>query len=188
MRREGYRWWIERLRRAPELSDLARIDHFRGLVAYWSVPARARSARAGRWRRGPGSASSRGGAARVRALPLIAEDLGVVTPPVERLRLKLGLPGMVVLLFGFGGGKRNPHRLENHVELLVAYTGTHDTVTAVGWWNSLSPRARTATGLDPAEPHWSLIEPLWRRPRALHRARAGRARPRQRGAHEPPRA
>jgi 4-alpha-glucanotransferase len=92
------------------------------------------------------------------ALPLVAEDLGVITPPVERLRLELGLPGMVVLQFGFTGGPRNPHRPANHVPLLVVYTGTHDTETAVGWWDSLSPRARKATGLDPAEPHWSLIE------------------------------
>ena len=81
---------------------------------------------------------------------------------------------------------RNPHRPENHVELLVVYTGTHDTETAVGWWNSLSPRARSATGLDPAEPHWSLIELALASPRgALDPARAGPARPRQRGTHEP---
>jgi 4-alpha-glucanotransferase len=158
LRRQGYRWWIERLRRASQLSDLARIDHFRGLVAYWSVPARARTARAGRWRRGPGRAPFEAAQRELGALSLIAEDLGVITPPVKRLRLELGLPGMVVLLFGFGGGARNPHRPENHVELLVVYTGTHDTDTAVGWWDSLSPRARATSGLDPAEPHWSLIE------------------------------
>ena len=105
-------------------------------------PARARSARAGRWRRGPGRAVFDAARRELGALPLIAEDLGVITPPVERLRLELGLPGMVVLQFGFRGGPRNPHRPENHVELLVVYTGTHDTDTAVGWWNSLSPRAR----------------------------------------------
>jgi 4-alpha-glucanotransferase len=158
LRREGYRWWIERLRRASQLCDLARIDHFRGFVAYWSVPARARSARAGRWRRGPGRAVFDAAMDELGALPLVAEDLGVITPPVERLRLELGLPGMVVLQFGFTGGPRNPHRPANHVPLLVVYTGTHDTETAVGWWDSLSPRARKATGLDPAEPHWSLIE------------------------------
>jgi 4-alpha-glucanotransferase len=91
----------------------------------------------------------------------------VITPPVERLRLELGLPGMVVLQFGFGGGPRNPHRPENHVELLVVYTGTHDTETAVGWWDSLSPRARAASGLDPAEPHWSLIELALQSPAVL---------------------
>ncbi|MDP9258526.1 MAG: 4-alpha-glucanotransferase [Actinomycetota bacterium] len=158
LRARGYRWWIERLRRASQLSDLARIDHFRGFVAYWSVPARARTALAGRWRRGPGAAVFEAAQSELGALPLIAEDLGVITPPVERLRLELGLPGMVVLQFGFSGGRRNPHRPENHVASLVVYTGTHDTETAVGWWDSLSPRARAASGLDPAEPHWSLIE------------------------------
>jgi 4-alpha-glucanotransferase len=158
MRREGYRWWIERLRRASELADVNRIDHFRGLVAYWSVPARARSARRGRWRRGPGAALFAAAREQLGDLPLIAEDLGVITPPVERLRLELGIPGMAVLQFAFGGGPRNPHRPENHSELLVVYTGTHDTHTAVGWWNSLSAAERAKTGLDPAEPHWSLIE------------------------------
>jgi 4-alpha-glucanotransferase len=157
MRREGYRWWIERLRRAAELADLTRIDHFRGLVAYWSVPAGARSARAGRWRRGPGGAFFEAAQRELGELPLIAEDLGVITPPVQRLRLALGYPGMAVLVFGFSGGKRNPHRAENLTELLVAYTGTHDTVTAVGWWDSLTRKAQAATGLDPAEPQWSLI-------------------------------
>ncbi len=158
LRREGYRWWIERLRRASQLADVNRIDHFRGLVAYWSVPARARNARAGRWRRGPGAALFAAARAELGELALIAEDLGVITPPVERLRLALGVPGMAVLQFGFGGGRANPHRPENLSELLVVYTGTHDTQTAVGWWDALSPAARAATGLDPAEPNWSLIE------------------------------
>jgi 4-alpha-glucanotransferase len=167
LQQHGYRWWIERLRRASQLSDIARIDHFRGFVAYWSVPARARTARAGRWRRGPGAAVFDAVKRELGALPLIAEDLGVITPPVERLRLQLGLPGMVVLQFGFRGGPRNPHRPENHVELLVVYTGTHDTHTAVGWWDSLSPAAQVATGLDPAEPHWSQIELALQSPAVL---------------------
>jgi 4-alpha-glucanotransferase len=167
LRAHGYRWWIERLRRASQLCDLARIDHFRGFVAYWSVPARARSARAGRWRRGPGAAVFEAAQRELGALPLIAEDLGVITPPVERLRMELGLPGMVVLQFGFSGGPRNPHRPENHVESVVVYTGTHDTETAVGWWDSLSPSARARSGLDPAKPQWSLIELALRSPAVL---------------------
>ena len=158
MRKDGYRWWIERLRRASELADLNRIDHFRGLVAYWSVPVRAHSARAGRWRRGPGAALFDAAQDELGELALIAEDLGVITEPVERLRLALGFPGMVVLQFAFGGGPHNPHRPENHTELLVVYTGTHDTDTARGWWDALDANAQAATGLDPAEPHWSLIE------------------------------
>jgi 4-alpha-glucanotransferase len=158
LRRRGYRWWIERLRRASDLADLSRIDHFRGFVAYWSVPAHARTARAGHWRRGPGAAVFDAARRELGELPLIAEDLGVITRPVERLRLELGLPGMAVLQFAFGGGRRNPHRPENHSELLAVYTGTHDTDTAVGWWGSLGAKAQAATGLDPEEPHWSLIE------------------------------
>ena len=114
--RQGYRWWIERLRRAAELADLARIDHFRGFVAYWSIPARSRSARAGRWRRGPGAAVFDAARRELGELAVIAEDLGVITPPVERLRLELGFPGMAVLIFGFArqarqsAPAREPHR------------------------------------------------------------------------------
>jgi 4-alpha-glucanotransferase len=157
LRRSGYRWWTERLRRTFELVDLTRIDHFRGFVAYWAVPDGASTARVGRWRRGPGAAVFRAAGRELGELPVIAEDLGVITPAVERLRDALGFPGMAVLQFGFGGGPRNPHRPENHREHLVVYTGTHDMDTARGWWSSLSPKQRAATGLDPAEPHWSLI-------------------------------
>jgi 4-alpha-glucanotransferase len=157
VRATGYRWWIERFRRVFELVDLARIDHFRGFVSYWSVPESAATALGGRWRRGPGAAFFRAVEAELGPLPLIAEDLGVITPAVERLRDELGLPGMRVLLFAFGGGPRNPHRLENHVERSVVLTGTHDTDTVAGWWASLTGRQRAATGLDPREPHWSLI-------------------------------
>src|SRR5262249_44089127 len=154
----GYRWWIERLRRTCELVDLARVDHFRGFVSYWVVPTGRATALRGRWRRGPGAALFRAVEGELGRLPLIVEDLGVITPAVERLRDELGYPGMVVLQFGFGGGRDNPHRPENHRRNLVVYTGTHDTDTAVGWWNSLSPRRRRRTGLDPAQPHWGLVE------------------------------
>ena len=99
MRTNGYRWWIERFRRTVELFDLARIDHFRGFVAYWSVPESHKTARAGAWRRGPGRELFDAVAAALGELPLIAEDLGVITPAVERLRDGLGLPGMHVLQF-----------------------------------------------------------------------------------------
>ena len=158
MRADGYRWWIERLRRAFGLVDLTRLDHFRGFVSYWAIPEGSETAAAGHWRRGPGRELFAALAAALGPLPVVAEDLGVITEPVERLRLALGFPGMVVLQFGFGGGPHNPHRPENHTELLVVYTGTHDTDTAVGWWDALGPAAQAATGLDPAEPHWSLIE------------------------------
>jgi 4-alpha-glucanotransferase len=158
MRRDGYRWWIERFRRALDLVDLTRIDHFRGFVAYWAVRRGMKTARTGRWRRGPGSEPFRAAEAELGPLPVIAEDLGVITPAVTALRKALGYPGMVVLHWAFGGDARNPHRLENHEEDSVVYTGTHDTDTAVGWWSHLTPAQRRKTGLDPAAPHWGLIE------------------------------
>jgi 4-alpha-glucanotransferase len=157
MRRDGYRWWIERLRRSCDLFDLARIDHFRGFVSYWSVREGLKTAKAGRWRPGPGQALFDAAERELGPLRLVAENLGVITPPVEVLRDRLALPGMVVLQFAFGGGRRNPHRPENHRRNLVVYTGTHDTNTTLGWWESLSRRRRVATGLDPADPSWSLI-------------------------------
>ncbi len=157
-RETGYRWWCERFRRTFELVDLCRVDHFRGFVSYWAIPARNATARQGRWRPGPGAELFRAVERAVGDLPLIAEDLGHITPPVYRLRDELGLPGMVVLLWAFRGRRRSPHRLENHRVNSVAYTSTHDTDTAVGWFSGLARRQRAATGLDPGEPHWDLIE------------------------------
>jgi 4-alpha-glucanotransferase len=157
-RAEGYQWWVERFRRAFELVDLTRLDHFRGFVSYWAVPAGAKTARSGRWRRGPGIALFEAARRELGDLPLVAEDLGSVTPAVYALRDRLGLPGMVVLQFGFSGGRSNPHRLENHREHAVVYTGTHDHDTALGWWQSLPAGRRRENGLDPADPAWSLIE------------------------------
>jgi 4-alpha-glucanotransferase len=166
LRRRGYRWWIERLRRVFALFDVARIDHFRGFVAYWAVPAGARYALAGRWRRGPGRAVfDSAGAALGGALPLIAEDLGVITPAVERLRDALGFPGMVVLQFGFDpADPRSPHHPDRHAENRVVYTGTHDHDTIAGWYASLDAATRARVdeavarhGVHEPEPHWSLI-------------------------------
>ena len=157
-RAEGYRWWLERFRRTLELFDLTRIDHFRGFVSYWAVPAGARTARNGRWRRGPGIELFEAVRRELGELRFVAEDLGNITPAVYRLRDQLGLPGMVVMQFGFGGGRANPHRLENHPGHAVVYTGTHDHDTALGWWRSLPQRERRRTGLDPADPAWSLVE------------------------------
>jgi 4-alpha-glucanotransferase len=162
LRRSGYRWWIDRLRRTLALVDLARIDHFRGFVAYWAVPATSRTAAAGRWRRGPGADPFRAAAAELGVLSVFAEDLGVITPPVVRLRDELGLPGTLVVQLAFGGGARNPHRLENHREWSVVYTGTHDHDTAIGWWSRLTERERSRTGLPGLEPHWELLELAYR--------------------------
>ncbi|HEY3463094.1 MAG TPA: 4-alpha-glucanotransferase [Gaiellaceae bacterium] len=157
-RATGYRWWRERFRRTFELVDLCRIDHFRGFVSYWSIPARYTTAKHGRWRPGPGAELFEAVEREFGHLPLIAEDLGHITLPVHRLRDELGLPGMVVLLWAFRRALRNPHRLENHRPNSVVYTSTHDTDTADGWFDRLRPRQRTATGLDPVEPSWGLID------------------------------
>jgi 4-alpha-glucanotransferase len=122
------------------------------------VPAGAKTAKGGHWRRGPGAEPFEAVRRELGELPLVAEDLGVITPAVVRLRERLGLPGMVVLQFGFEGGPANPHRLENHPENAVAYTGTHDQDTALGWWSSLTAAQQRATGLDPVDPNWSLAE------------------------------
>ena len=157
-RADGYRWWIERFRRTFELVDLTRLDHFRGFVSYWAVDARAKTAKKGRWLRGPGIELFDAARRELGELPLVAEDLGNITPAVYRLRDRLGLPGMVVMQFGFEGARSSPHRLENHVENAVVYTGTHDHDTALGWWASLPARTRRKSGLDPNDPAWSLIE------------------------------
>jgi 4-alpha-glucanotransferase len=157
-RATGYHWWIERFRRVFELVDLTRVDHFRGFVSYWAIPAHRTTARSGRWRRGPGAELFRTVEHALGELPVIAEDLGVITPAVRRVRDELHLPGTVVLLWAFRTKRSNPHAPRNHRVNQVAYTSTHDTDTVVGWFESLKRTERAATGLDPGEPNWGLIE------------------------------
>jgi 4-alpha-glucanotransferase len=164
LHRRGYRWWTERLRRAFDLVDAARIDHFRGFVAYWAVPLGAHESRVGRWRRGPGRAPFDAAGPDLTAA-LIAEDLGRITQPVERLRDELGLPGMVVIQFGFDPEQPDsPHRLDNHAEHRIAYSSTHDNDTVRGWYESLEPDVRAAVdaeialrGVKDGRASWSLI-------------------------------
>ena len=131
--RQGYRWWIERLRRTFELFDLTRLDHFRGFASFWAIHAGEQDARTGRWLPGPGEAPFRAAEGELgRPLPVIAEDLGLITPDVEELRDRLGFPGMVVLLWALSGPANSPHRLENHRQHQVVYTSTHDTNTLAG--------------------------------------------------------
>jgi 4-alpha-glucanotransferase len=164
--RRRYRWWIERLKRNLDLYDAVRLDHFRGFVAYWAIPEGERTARNGRWQRGPGAAPFRAMARAIGGdLPLVAEDLGVITEPVRRLRRELGLPGMVVTQFAFDpAGRRGPHRFENHERRSVAYTGTHDNAPLAGWWAAASEHERSEAylacereGVNEPEPWWSLI-------------------------------
>jgi 4-alpha-glucanotransferase len=160
LRETGYRWWIERFRRTFELVDAARIDHFRGFVAYWAVPVGHKTALAGHWRRGPGRALFDTVHAELGELPLIAEDLGVITPAVDRLRDELRLPGMAVLQFLLGG-RGDPLAMP---ERRVAYSGTHDNDTAVGWWAEQDERVRArahragvAAAVDTDDPAWLLV-------------------------------
>lgn len=158
MRATGFRWWIERFRRLLRLVDVVRVDHFRGLVAYWAVDERRKTARVGTWRRAPGRALLEAVRAALGELPFVAENLGVITPPVEALRRAFSLPGMAVLHFGFDGNPRNPHHPRNHEENALVYTGTHDNDTTIGWWESLTGRERRTTGLRGEEPHRELVE------------------------------
>jgi 4-alpha-glucanotransferase len=175
LQRRRYAWWTERLRRTFALFDVARIDHFRGLVAYWAVPEGAPDARGGRWRRGPGRALFDAVSRELGELALIAEDLGVITEPVERLRRSLGFPGMVVMQFGFDPDDPDgPHRLENHERDSVVYTGTHDHDTLRGWWESLPAATRdaaaaqiAAAGVEEPEPWWSMIRLAYSSPARL---------------------
>ena len=165
IRRDGYAWWIARMRRMCGLFDLVRIDHFRGFVSGWEIPARATSARAGHWRRGPGHDLFDALYGALGPLPVIAEDLGRITPAVVRLRQELGFPGMVVLIWAFARGAANPYAPDNHPVNAVACTGTHDTPTIAEWWALVASdaeradadRQAAARGIDDPEPHWRMV-------------------------------
>ena len=131
---EDFRWWMERLRHLLTFFDRVRIDHFRGLVGYWSLPADARTAEAGRWRSAPHERFFEALCRNFPTLPFWAENLGILTPEIETLRRNLGLPGMLVLHFAFGDPARNPYAPHNHTPVNVIYTGTHDNNTSLGWF------------------------------------------------------
>lgn len=150
---DGYRWWRRRLARLLELFDLVRLDHFRGLEAYWEIPAGAETAAAGRWVPGPGTGLLDALADDHARLPIIAEDLGVITPEVEALRDRYALPGMKILQFAFDSDDANPYLPHHHPHNCVVYTGTHDNDTTLGWFRGLTEdrRRRVCTYLDCAE-------------------------------------
>lgn len=158
---QGYRWWIERMRRMLTLFDRVRIDHFRGFESYWEIPADAESALAGRWRPGPGAALFTAMQAQLGELRFIAEDLGVITVEVNELRKELGLPGMRILQFAFDHQPTNPYLPHNYNSDTVVYTGTHDNDTTRGWWNSIEEHerdlARRYLSVSGDWIHWDLI-------------------------------
>ncbi len=135
MEQHGFDWWVMRVKRQLELYDLLRLDHFRGFEAYWRIPATEETALNGEWIEAPGHAlfdrlkSALGG-----SLPFIAEDLGVITDKVEKLRTDFDMPGMRVLQFGFAGRGAHLHLPHKYVPNMVVYTGTHDNNTTLGWW------------------------------------------------------
>ncbi|MBQ5840541.1 MAG: 4-alpha-glucanotransferase [Clostridia bacterium] len=142
LRLSGYHFWLRRLRHTFSQVDVLRIDHFRGLASYYAIPAGASTARAGTWRAGPGMSLWRAVRRRLGDLPIIAEDLGFLTPEVETLLADSGFPGMKVLQFAFDGAKDNTHLPYNHPRNSIVYTGTHDNNTLVGWLNDLTEEER----------------------------------------------
>jgi len=161
MARDGYAWWIHRLRMTLTLYDLVRIDHFRGFEAYWEIPASEETAVNGRWAPGPGAKFFRAVRSQLGDTAIIAEDLGVITPKVEALRDRFGLPGMKVLQFAFSDPS-NVYLPHNYTTSnCVVYTGTHDNDTTLGWWNSLDREDRKFVqaylGKRVSEPSWEFI-------------------------------
>lgn len=139
----GFEWWLARLGSQLQLFDLIRIDHFRGFEAFWEIPGDSKDARQGRWVKAPGHAFLRACYQAFPGLPLVAENLGVITREVEALRREFNLPGMLVLQFAFDGHPDNPHLPHHHTKQDVIYTGTHDNDTTLGWYETLSAQERT---------------------------------------------
>ena len=157
----GFDWWIDRIRRSRDLYDLIRLDHFRGFEAYWSIPAKEETAINGEWEKAPGLELFRTLESALGPLPLVAEDLGLITPEVDALRIALAMPGMRVLQFGFGDKGAHMHLPHQFVPGTVAYTGTHDNDTTQGWWSTLGKAERDAVeallGPVKGRPAWPLI-------------------------------
>ena len=158
---EGYAWWTQRLRRTLDLVDTVRIDHFRGFADYWEIPAAEATALHGHWRPGPGLALFDAMAAALGPLPVIAEDLGELSPAARALREASGFPGMAILQFAFGGDASAAYLPHNHQHHSVVYTGTHDNDTSVGWWAAATDHerhhARAYLGTDGHDIAWALL-------------------------------
>ena len=165
MRADGYGWWLRRLRAVLSMVDIVRLDHFRGFEAYWEIPASAPTAETGRWAPGPGAdflTAVRNG---LGSLPLIAEDLGVITPGVKKLRTDFDLPGMKILQFAFDGHPEHEFLPHNYPVRCVVYTGTHDNDTVVGWYESAPEKerdfCRRYLGRDGTDIAWDQIRSAW---------------------------
>jgi 4-alpha-glucanotransferase len=161
----GYAWWVARIRILLEQVDVVRLDHFRGFEAYWEVPADRPTAETGRWAEGPGVDLFQAVRRALGNLPLIAEDLGLITPEVEALRAELGLPGMCVLQFAFGGDPENRYLPHHYEPNTVVYTGTHDNDTTRGWFATASANetalVRRYLGHEARDIAWDLMRLAW---------------------------
>jgi 4-alpha-glucanotransferase len=176
LKQTGYRWWIDRFRAALHLYDAVRIDHFRGFEAYWEIPGHETTALNGQWVKGPGAELFAALEREFDDLPIIAENLGVITPEVESIREQFQFPGMAILQFAFGKDPQGPSfRPHNYSRELAAYTGTHDNDTTVGWWSSSGANDSTRTledvvkerafaraylNLEGAPIHWAMIRAI----------------------------
>jgi 4-alpha-glucanotransferase len=165
MEKSGFAWWIARFRATLKLVDVIRLDHFRGFEAYWEVPAGSPNAIKGRWVKAPGAAMLNKVREALGGLPIIAEDLGVITPEVNALRKQFGLPGMRILQFAFGEGPANRFLPHNFDVNTIAYTGTHDNDTTWGWYRTCAEHerdhARRYLARDGSDAAWDLIRAAW---------------------------
>lgn len=173
LEQENFGWWARRFKAILDYVDGVRIDHFRGFESYWSIPFGEATAINGEWVVAPGEKLFRSLRAALGNLPVIAEDLGIITPAVEALRDAFDLPGMKILQFAFGSGRDNPYLPHNFQQNCVVYTGTHDNDTTVGWYRSLGPEEQDevcryieeyAGSSNPAGIHWDLIRLAHRSP------------------------
>ncbi len=163
---QGFDWWVQRIARSCQLYDIVRLDHFRGFESYWSIPAEEETAIDGKWIEAPGLDLFRSLEAKLGPLPLVAEDLGMITKEVDNLRLDLNMPGMRVIQFGFSDKGAHMHLPHQYTPNTVAYTGTHDNDTTMGWWKlsgeTVQAAAEAYVGKIPtnngvANPVWPLI-------------------------------
>ncbi len=176
MQSDGFRWWIDRVRATLKTVDAVRIDHFRGFAAAWEVPGGDATAENGRWVDVPGKELFTALKNAIGDLPFWAEDLGVITPDVEELRDGFEFPGMRILQFAFGGDPKNHDLPHNYINNCVAYTGTHDNDTTVGWWHSQAGAGSTRDAsdisrehdfcmkylaTDGSEIHWDFVRAVW---------------------------
>jgi len=164
-KKSGYSWWLERLKAVLSQVDIVRVDHFRGFAGYWEVPGTAKTAEKGRWVKGPGIEFFQVVRDALGDLPIIAEDLGVITPDVEELRDRFELPGMKILQFAFAGGPKDPFLPHNYVQNCVTYTGTHDNDTVRGWYERVEESERDFyrryLERDGSQVSWDLIRACW---------------------------